>query len=475
MKTPFYQNIGILILINLLIKPLYIFGIEAEVQNQVGDQEYGLYFAIFNFLFIFQWVLDPGIQNYNSQSLSKDRSQLSTLLYDTIAAKTITAIVYVIIIGLITCIFYGWHLLPVIGLMLVTMVLTSFTVFLRSHFSAMGHYIKDSILSSVDKLLLIIVLGYVLYYSGEVMSILKFVQIQCATMLMSFVIVAMLFMRQFGRIPLRVNVKRIQQLIKQSFPFALIFILMSLYNRMDGVMLKFLVDDDSLSAGIYATGFRIYDAMNMIGYLFATLLLPMFSYAMRSQDRLKLLYDESLRLMLVIAVLASIGTYLFSADILSLFYDHVDDRHIAVFRILSLSFFTVALTYIYSTLMTASAKLKVFNILLACGVVVNFGLNLYLIPTLQAEGAAIATLITQSMLLIGQIILVFSTFDFKINYMMIVQVISMIAVTYLSYVIAKAYLPIHFIFQGLVGVIISLAYILALKFLRLDVIKLKKQ
>ncbi len=471
MKYHFYQNIGLLILINLLIKPLYIFCIEAEVQNQIGDQAYGLYFAIFNFLFIFQWILDPGIQNFNSQLLSKERTLLQETIKHTITAKVITAAVFFIGIGFIGCLIFGWHLLPIILLMLGNMILLSFAVFLRSHFSIVGSYVTDSILSSVDKLLLVLALGYVLYVSPTEITVLRFVQIQTIVLIASVLVIGICFLRRFSGVELKFELPQIKSIIQKSFPFALIFILMSLYNRMDGIMLKFLVDDNSLSAGIYAAGFRVYDAMNMIGYLFAGLLLPMYANAITHSERLHNLYDESLRLMLVIAILASFGTFFYSGEILSMIYDNVDDRHIGVFRVLSLSFFSVALTYIYSTLMTASAKLKIFNRLLGLGVVVNFGLNLYLIPRLQAEGAAIATFITQGLLLIGQIVLVFSTFAFKVDYRLFFQVLSIIAVTIAAYLIIQSYLPIHFIFQLCLGAIISLAYILALNFLRLDTIK----
>lgn len=471
MKNQFYQNIGILILINLLIKPLYIFGIDAEVQNQIGDSAYGLYFALFNFLFIFQWILDPGIQNYNSQALSKDRSQLSALIQTTLVAKSITAIIYIMVIGLASCLFFGWHLAPIVILMIITSILTSFCVFLRSHFSAMGHYITDSLLSSIDKLLLVIVLGYILYWSNFDMSILWFVQVQCSVLLVSLIVIGICFTQKFGIPKLNLNLESILSLLKTAYPFAMVFILMSLYNRLDGVMLKFLVDDDSVSAGIYASGFRIYDALNMIGYLFATLLLPMYAHTMQSKEQLHRLYDESLRLMITIAVIVSIGLFYFGGDILDLIYDHSGQEHYEVLKMLSLSFFSVSLSYIFGTMIAASAKLKIFNILLTAGVILNFGLNLYLIPIYLAEGAAIATLITQSLLLLGQIILVHRRFAFNIDYKMIGQLISIILVTIISFTLVKTYLPIHFLFQGIISGIISLAYILALKFLRLDVIK----
>ena len=41
------------LLLNLLIKPFWLLGIEVGVQNAVGAEEYGFYFAIFNLAYIF--------------------------------------------------------------------------------------------------------------------------------------------------------------------------------------------------------------------------------------------------------------------------------------------------------------------------------------------------------------------------------------------------------------------------------------
>ena len=77
MKREFTINIILLLFINILIKPAYIFGIETEVQNIVGTEAYGMYFAYFNFVFLFQFINDPGLQNYNAQLIAKNRESVS--------------------------------------------------------------------------------------------------------------------------------------------------------------------------------------------------------------------------------------------------------------------------------------------------------------------------------------------------------------------------------------------------------------
>ena len=71
MKREFLLNILFLVFINLLIKPFFIFGIDLTVQNRAPEGDYGLYFTLLNFTYIFQIVNDFGIQNFNNRTLSQ--------------------------------------------------------------------------------------------------------------------------------------------------------------------------------------------------------------------------------------------------------------------------------------------------------------------------------------------------------------------------------------------------------------------
>ena len=64
---------------------------------------------------------------------------------------------------------------------------------------------------------------------------------------------------------------------KSSWPYALLFLLMMTYHRVDAIMLERMAPNGAVQAGWYAMGYRLFEAANMIGFLFATLLLPYFT------------------------------------------------------------------------------------------------------------------------------------------------------------------------------------------------------
>jgi len=70
-QNDFVFNIFFLLFLNLLIKPFWVLGIDVGVQNRVGAEQYGLYFAVFNFTFLFNTILDMGITNFNNRNIAR--------------------------------------------------------------------------------------------------------------------------------------------------------------------------------------------------------------------------------------------------------------------------------------------------------------------------------------------------------------------------------------------------------------------
>ena len=60
----FYSSLGLLVVLNLIIKPIWIFAIDRKVQLEVGQEEYGSYFALLNLSIILSFMLDLGFTNY---------------------------------------------------------------------------------------------------------------------------------------------------------------------------------------------------------------------------------------------------------------------------------------------------------------------------------------------------------------------------------------------------------------------------
>jgi len=91
-----------------------------------------------------------------------------------------------------------------------------------------------------------------------------------------------------------------------------------------------------------------------------------------------------------------------------------------------ISFIALSGIQVYGTLLTANGSLMKMNVIFVIGVFVNVILNYFFIRYYKAEGAAVATVITQFFVLIAQIRLVNLTFELKTNYSVIFRIAAFI-------------------------------------------------
>jgi O-antigen/teichoic acid export membrane protein len=212
---------------------------------------------------------------------------------------------------------------------------------------------------------------------------------------------------------------------------------MSLYTRIDGVMIERLLPDPTgkIQTGIYSQSYRVLDALNMIAFLFATLLLPLFSKMLKTKEDIRELTTTSFRLFFFPATIIVIACFSYSEQIMTLLYHHQDAYSARIFRFLILNFLSIGSVYIFGTLLTANANLYFLNVISAIGMALNILLNFILINKYQAFGAVIATLFTQSLVSIFQIYK--AVIIFKIQVFTNTILLSML---FISLLILSAYL-----------------------------------
>ena len=469
----FGKYLAFLIFANLLIKPIYIFGIETQAQNLLGPNTWGLYFGLLNFCFLFQIILDPGIHNQNTKWVAENRGQLSARIGETIILKLWMGLIFLLLLGVIGSIIgypeSYYRLLAMIGL---NFFLSSFYVFIKSHFPAMGDYAKESFYSILDKLLLIIILGVQIYILKD-LSLESFILSITAANLIAIVI-AFTRLKSISAIQFQFKIKNAFGILKQSFGFALVGLFMSLFNRMDGVMLQRMLDDDSYASGVYAAGYRILDASNMFALLFASLLLPMFAYKLSKQHEIGKLAFQAAQIMMVMVSLVVLTGYFYAEDIMNLLYTDYTQQYADSFRILILSFIGVGFSYVYGTLITATGRLFMFNLILFGGICINWYLNYQWIPLETCVGAAKASLITQVAVMLCQYLLVIK--EFGISGKIKSQLSGLL---YLVLAVLTAYfvhkLGFHWIFRVFISVIIMIIASFLLGLIRLDTFDSKER
>jgi len=426
LKKEFILNIILLLAINFLIKPFYLFGVDLHIQNLVGTDTYGMYKVLFNIAFLFQFIHEPGIQSFNSQNIAKNPDQLGFHLPRILGLKMILGIIY---FGIVLTYFllnpYDQSLFYLMIVITVNLFLSTLFLYLRTNVASIGKYRIDSLLSSLDKLLMLIILGVLSWVSPfkENFEIIWLAYGQFAAFLIACLVALFILYKHLGKLSISFSWDYTKKLIRWSFPYALILLSMSAYTRMDSIMIERILDDDGLESGIYEYGYRFLDAFNMVGYMFAALLLPMYAANFKDNKVINELIDIGLRLMVLVTFVGSAAAITYRNEIMTWAHSQATPYYGEIMIYLMLSFISLSIAYIFGSLIVASNKLRKFNILLIAGVVINFGLNMYLIPQENALGAAKATFITQTIMAIGQIILVYQVIKVKISLRLLFSIV----------------------------------------------------
>ncbi len=418
MKRAFVLNLVFLLTINLIVKPLYLFGVDRGIQNLANTAEYGLYFELFNFTFLFQILNDFGIQYYNNRHIAQHPYLLGKYFPYLLGAKFLLAGLFlsaILVFGALAGYLaeFPWLLAPIAGIQ----ILVSLISYLRSNISGLGWYFTDSFLSVLDRLILLLGLGIPLWTG--MLAGRSPVQFLVFGQLISLAITAMvalwLLKTRTGGIRLRWNPQLNRVIFKNSYPYAITVILMTIYTRLDAVMIGRMLPNGQEEAGWYAGAYRLLDAANMIGVLFAGLLLPMFSKLYKDKKGLNELSDLGIRMIWSGVLCVSPALIAFRTPIMGALYVNTSEQSGAILGWLMLSFIPMSGGYIFGTLLIAAGHQKKLNRLYLLGVFINVVLNLILIPPYRAAGAALATFLTQGMVFSGLLILCQSWEGFSIS------------------------------------------------------------
>lgn len=417
MQKKFISNLALMLLLNLLVKPVAIFGIDAAVQDRVPPEDYGIYFSLLNFSFLFNILLDFGINNFTTKNVAQYPDIASKYLGKVLGFRFMLFLVYAAVsYGIAFLLKWDGHELYLLSFLVFNQFLITLIAYARSYFGGLLMFKTDAILSVLDRFLLIIFCGILLYapVTDTPFRIEWFIWIQTACYLITFIVAVILIFMKFGIPKVKYHPVFSYSIIRQSFPYALLIFLMMIYTRVDSVMVERMHIDGKAESGYYAIGFRLLNAFFMFAMIFSNLLFPIFSKMFKHNENVKPLLATSAKLLIGGAILLGIVSYFNSEYILQLIYSkHIEESN-QPFQLLMFSFVGMCSTILYGTLLTARGNMYFLNFVSAIGIVVNIVINFFLIPKYGATGAAIATVITQS--LISAIQFVYSIRILKIQF-----------------------------------------------------------
>jgi O-antigen/teichoic acid export membrane protein len=396
-------------IVNWLVKPLWIFIIDREIQNLLGEEMYGSYFIHLNYALLFLMMTDLGIHQFQTRSIAENKRFIMTGAGGLMVFKMTLSVGYMAWVwgsGLLNGLI-GWWLIAIA----VNQLLASWILYYRTFLAGFEKFKPEAMISISDKFISGLICALFLFTEWrEHLTLSLFIGIQSIGLLITLAAAVGTCLSYNIRPRLHIpSVRRSKQLLLANLPFALLAFIMNFYQRLDVFFLHHWSENGNMMAGIYAQSIRFVEAYSMYIMLFTGMLFPIMARLIREKTPT----DALLMLVLKLAwipgsVLAAIGQWK-SGEMISLLY-HTTGYDLLesskVFTLCMWIYFPISGSLITGALLTAGHKLKQLIMVTLSALLLLIGTCWIYIPTLGAYGASISVLITQGFVWVGFSILI---------------------------------------------------------------------
>jgi len=377
-----------------ILRLLIYFVVTVLVIRYLGPEQFGLLSYAISFYGLFTAISVLGLESISIRELVKYPERRDNILGSVFLLRLVGGIVTIILIALTLFISGEPTDISILILIISTSaIFQSFSVidyYFRSEVKAKYsvYVMTASVLFTSSLKILLIILEAPLIYFAIVFSV-------------EFLIAAAGFLLVYKHNKLKIfnwkfRKETAMNLLKDSWPLILAGLVISIYAKIDQVMIKNMLDSKEL--GYYATAVRLSEAWYFIPVALTNSIFPAIINAKNVSNefyinRIQKLYDILAWMAISIAVPVSI----FSRDIINVIFGNEFQSAAPVLTIYIWAGVAVFLGVASSQYLITEnfTKLSFFRSLI--GMVINVILNLVLIPKYGIVGAAYATLISYSL------------------------------------------------------------------------------
>ena len=371
--------------------------------RHLGPVEYGRFYLGFSIVSIFALFIEFGGNYSITKSISRNREMVSHILVDSIAIRILLwcgAFIAVVFYGF--AVGYNSTVQIVIIVFGIGMLWSGARTVLWSCYRGF-EILKYPSYGAIAETVFIAVVGIsaVILGSGAI----GFAVITTLGTFINFII-CVRYISKMTHTLSPVNWKAAFELLKEGVPYFLNSIFGVIYYRIDTVMLSFMAPESVV--GWYGASYKFFDSLMFIPSIFTIAVFPVLSRLWgEGKTSLGRPLQKSLDLILLAGIPVSILAFVFSRQIITLFYGLEGyEKSILLLQIFSAGLLLVYIDMMLGTVLLASDKQKEITRISFYAIFINVGLNYFFIPYTQhhygngGTGAGIATLMTELFIMI---------------------------------------------------------------------------
>ena len=366
------------------------------IARNLGDITFGKYSFAFAFTSLFAVFADFGLSTLTIREVARNREYASKYLGNISLIKfllsIITGIFIVISINLLD---YPLDTILAVYFAGAYVIVNSFNQFLRAFFRAFEKMEYEAVTRITERILLFIVVALMLYFGYGLVPI---ISVFFIVSLFNWFVTVVLVLKRFVKPSYDIDFKFCRGIIKEAIPFSLAIAFSAIYFRIDTVMLSLMQSDNVV--GWYSAAYQIMEGGVMIPVSFVSAIFPYFSKMHTNNEKHKKAFLKAFKYLFILGFVIASFITLYADFIISFLYGVEFLNSIVTLKILSWALLIIFLEYLFSQSLYAMNMQKINMYLMGICMVLNILLNLILIPIYSHNGAAIATLFTELVLLV---------------------------------------------------------------------------
>jgi O-antigen/teichoic acid export membrane protein len=389
------KNIGWLAVGNLAVKPFW-FLLLLLTARLLGAVEFGQFMLAISIVSIASVVLEGGVDILIVRELSSKPEEYREFFGNSSLLKLFLGIVSGMA-SIIVCFILkmDWGLLVLVCLASLYSISSTLLLHFRSAFRAFEVLKYEALSTMLEKGSVIVLCGGILlmhlgvraYMIGYVVAY----GLTCTVTLS-------LILSKLGMPKFRLTSSYLwAHVIKPALPFAVLNLFAIIYFRSGTIMLQALTGSEEL-VGYYNAGYRLVESFMLFPTIVVAPIYPVISRKRTDTASVKNVMSEAIRALFFIGVSLAVPIFVFRDKITLLLFGEGYRLATNSVGILALTMIPISLNFAAGTLVAALGRQKKSNLFVMVVTFLNLILNYLGIRFFGTEGAAVTTVVTETLL-----------------------------------------------------------------------------
>lgn len=391
-----FKNTGWLFLAEAMNKGTF-FLITIIIARSFGSELFGQFNYAISFVIIFSVIADFGINNLIVREVARDKENIALLIGSSLIIKIFLSILTILLIIVSTIFTHkSLEVNTMVYILSFYVIFNSYNTFSKSIYRAFEKMKFETFLKFVESITLLLYVSAVSIYVKDLKTlILGF----ALASLITFLISVKWIKKFFTKFIFKFNKKTILFILKETWPFALAGIFVTLYFNIDTVMVSWIKGD--IETGLYSVAYNFIFAASLIPALLNASFYPILSREYKNLFIIKKQIIKYLYLTIGLGVFLSGMLFLLSEFLIKIIYGNEYVNSVYSLRILALVLPFLFLFNYLGIIFSSINKQLVVTVVSFIGIILNIILNFYLINKFGQVGAAMASLVTIIVMLIS--------------------------------------------------------------------------